>query len=77
MTEMLPQPRRTRPEPTFRGTPPFPEAAKAALANSQLRTNLGRATATIRTKRAAVVEERACQLDDLGPVIRRFDDSVV
>ncbi len=59
MTETLPPPRRTRPEPTFRGTPPFPEAAKAALANGQLRANLGRATATIRTKRAAVVEERA------------------
>ena len=56
--ETLP-PRRDRPEPTFRGTPPFPQAAKAALANGQLRANLGRATATIRTKRAAVVEERA------------------
>ena len=50
--------RRARPEPTFAGTPPFPEAAKAALADEQLRTNLGRATATIRTKRAAVVAER-------------------
>ena len=29
------------------------------MANGQLRANLGRATATIRTKRAAVVEERA------------------
>ena len=48
-----------RPEPTFAGTPPFPEAARAALANEQLRANLGRATATIRTKRAAVVAERA------------------
>ena len=52
-------PRRTRPEPSFAGTPPFPEAARAALANEQLRANLGRATATIRTKRAAVVAERA------------------
>ncbi len=50
---------RTRPEPTFAGTPPFPEAARAALADEQLRANLGRATATIRTKRAAVVAERA------------------
>ena len=49
----------SRPEPSFAGTPPFPEAAKAALKNAQLRANLGRATATIRTKRAAVVEERA------------------
>jgi L-lactate dehydrogenase complex protein LldF len=53
-------PRRAdRPEPTFAGTPPFPEAARVALANEQLRANLGRATATIRTKRAAVVAERA------------------
>jgi L-lactate dehydrogenase complex protein LldF len=51
--------KRTAHEPTFAGTPPFPEAARAALANDQLRTNLGRATATIRTKRAAVVAERA------------------
>ena len=27
--------RRSRPEPTFRGTPPFPAAAKSALANAQ------------------------------------------
>jgi L-lactate dehydrogenase complex protein LldF len=51
--------RASRPEPSFAGTPPFPEAAKAALKNAQLRANLARATATIRTKRAAVVEERA------------------
>jgi L-lactate dehydrogenase complex protein LldF len=50
--------RRSRPEPTFAGTPPFPEAAKVALADRQLRANLGRATSTIRTKRAAVVAER-------------------
>src|SRR4249919_506039 len=47
------------PEPTFAGTPPFPQAARTALADEQLRTNLGRATATIRTKRAAAVAERA------------------
>ena len=52
-------PGRTRPEPSFRGTAPFPEAARTALADGQLRANLGRATATIRTKRAAAVEERA------------------
>jgi L-lactate dehydrogenase complex protein LldF len=51
--------RASQPEPSFAGTPPFPEAAKAALKNAQLRANLGRATATIRTKRAAVVEERS------------------
>jgi L-lactate dehydrogenase complex protein LldF len=36
---------------------PFPEAARHALADPQLRANLGRATATIRAKRAAVVDE--------------------
>jgi L-lactate dehydrogenase complex protein LldF len=46
-------------EPSFAGTPPFPEAARTALANDQLRENLGRATATIRTKREKVVAERA------------------
>src|SRR4249919_2196447 len=47
------------PEPTFAGTPPFPQAARTALADEQLRTNLGRATATIRTKRAAAVAEKS------------------
>jgi len=50
--------RREGHEPTFAGTPPFPEAARIALADEQLRANLGRATATIRTKRAAAVAER-------------------
>lgn len=36
---------------------PFPEAAKLALANSQLRRNIGKATQTIRAKRARVVDE--------------------
>ncbi len=36
---------------------PFQEAAKLALANTQLRRNMGKATQTIRAKRAAVVEE--------------------
>src|SRR5258706_8010702 len=35
----------------------FPQAARAALGNEQLRRNLGHATATIRAKRAAVVGE--------------------
>ena len=43
---------------TFLGTPAFPEAAKRALQDTQLRANLAHATATIRTKRAAVVGER-------------------
>jgi L-lactate dehydrogenase complex protein LldF len=37
--------------------PPFPEAARAALADSQLRHNLGHATHAIRVKRARVVAE--------------------
>ncbi|MGZ4175175.1 MAG: LutB/LldF family L-lactate oxidation iron-sulfur protein [Solirubrobacteraceae bacterium] len=36
---------------------PFPEAARAALADTQLRHNLGHATHAIRAKRAAVVSE--------------------
>jgi len=45
---------------TFLGTPPFPVAAKAALADSQLRSNMRNATHTIREKRARVIGE----LDD-------------
>jgi L-lactate dehydrogenase complex protein LldF len=37
--------------------PAFPEAAKGALADTQLRRNLGKATTTIRAKRASVVGE--------------------
>ncbi|MGH9104566.1 MAG: lactate utilization protein B [Acidimicrobiales bacterium] len=37
--------------------PPFPEAAKVALGNDQLRRNLAVATSTIRAKRAEVVAE--------------------
>jgi len=43
--------------PTFLGMPPFPEAAKEALANTQQRANLARATTTIREKRARSVAE--------------------
>ena len=43
----------------LRGDEPFPVAARRALADTQLRRNLGRATATIRAKRAAVVAELA------------------
>ncbi|NUR73882.1 MAG: lactate utilization protein [Hamadaea sp.] len=39
------------------GDRPFPAAARDALADTQLRRNLGHATATIRAKRAAVVGE--------------------
>src|ERR1700761_8182159 len=37
--------------------PPFPEAARAALADTQLRHNLGHATHAIRVKRAEAVAE--------------------
>ncbi|MFE3598031.1 LutB/LldF family L-lactate oxidation iron-sulfur protein [Streptomyces sp. NPDC059142] len=42
---------------TFLGMPPFPDAARTALADTQLRRNLAHATQTIRGKRAAVVSE--------------------
>jgi len=42
---------------TFVGMPAFPTAARAALADTQLRSNLAHATSTIRAKRAAVVAE--------------------
>ena len=41
----------------LRGDRPFPEAARDALRDGQLRANLGHATSTIRRKRAAVVGE--------------------
>jgi L-lactate dehydrogenase complex protein LldF len=49
---------RPLPAATFAGTPPFPAAAKAALADDQLRRNLLRATTTIRTKRQRAVDEK-------------------
>ncbi len=42
---------------TFLGLPPFPEAARAAVGDSQTRQNLHKATHTIRGKRDAVVGE--------------------
>ncbi|MTK03923.1 lactate utilization protein B [Micromonospora sp. CP22] len=41
----------------LRGAEPFPVAARRALADAQLRRNLGHATATIRAKSAAVIDE--------------------
>src|SRR4029450_6696617 len=41
----------------LRGDEKFPIAARRALADTQLRRNLGKATTTIRTKRAQVVAE--------------------
>jgi L-lactate dehydrogenase complex protein LldF len=61
--------------------PPFPQAARAALANTQLRHNLGHATHTIRAKRAEVVGEVPDwqQLREAGRalkerVLRHLDD---
>ncbi len=42
---------------TFVGMPPFPVAARTALADTRLRRNLAHATGTIRAKRASVVAE--------------------
>ncbi|GLZ41009.1 LutB/LldF family L-lactate oxidation iron-sulfur protein [Actinokineospora sp. NBRC 105648] len=54
------------------GMPAFPEAARTALADGQLRANLRTATGTIRAKRAAVVAERADweQLREAGRAIK-------
>ena len=56
----------------LRGDEPFPVAARRALADSQLRRNLGRATRTIRAKRAAVVGELPDweELRDAGRAIK-------
>jgi L-lactate dehydrogenase complex protein LldF len=50
---------RSRPPDAFSPgeTPPFEVSARESLADSQLRSNLGKATRTIRNKRAAAVEE--------------------
>ena len=50
----------------------FPAAARVALADSQLRRNLGVATSTIRAKRAAVVDELPDwqELRDAGAAIK-------
>ena len=42
---------------TWLGSPTFPNAARDALSDVQLRGNLAHATSTIRTKRAAAVAE--------------------
>ena len=43
----------------LRGAEPFPRAARRALADSQMRHNVGHATRTIRAKRLAAVSECA------------------
>ena len=45
------------PPTNTRPLPPFPRSARRMLGNTQLRRNLGKATSTIRNKRAAVVGE--------------------
>ena len=47
----------------LRGDKPFPDAAREALRDGQLRANLGHATSTIRAKRAAVVENATLAWD--------------
>jgi L-lactate dehydrogenase complex protein LldF len=61
--------------------PGFPQAAKVTLADTQLRRNLGKATTTIRDKRARVVAElpdwealRAAGSAIKANVMRRLDD---
>ena len=57
----------------FLGTPKFPKAAAAALADTQLRRNLKKATGIIRDKRASVVGELDDweQLRDAGAALKR------
>lgn len=61
---------------TFVGMPAFPEAARTALADSQLRTNLARATSTIRSKRSAAVAEVA-EWEDLRLAGAAIKDEVL
>ena len=63
---------------------PFPVAARAAVADTQLRRNLGNATATIRAKRARVVGEvpdwaelRAAGAAIKDSVLARLDELLV
>jgi L-lactate dehydrogenase complex protein LldF len=56
-----------------RTAPPFPEAARRELRDTQLRRNIARATETIQRKRAALVEEKPDwqQLRSAGDAIKR------
>ncbi|MFI1384512.1 lactate utilization protein B [Embleya sp. NPDC020886] len=69
---------------TFVGMPPFPQAARAAVGDAQLRHNLRKATHTIRDKRALVVDELAdwAELRAAGAAIkdrtlRRLDEHLL
>lgn len=57
---------------TYLGMPAFPTAAREALEDAQLRTNLTKATDTIRRKRADMVDELDdwSQLRDAGAAIK-------
>jgi len=57
----------------FLGAPAFPDAAPTALADTQLRRNLRKATGVIRTKRAAAVGELDDweQLREAGAALKR------
>ena len=72
------------PSSHLRGDRPFPQAARAALGDAQLRRNLGHATATIRAKRAAAVAElpdwdqlRAAGAAIKDEVLANLDDYLV
>jgi L-lactate dehydrogenase complex protein LldF len=56
----------------LRGDKPFPDAARQALLDGQLRANLGHATTTIRGKRARVVSELPdwAQLREAGRALK-------
>ncbi|HET7477473.1 MAG TPA: LutB/LldF family L-lactate oxidation iron-sulfur protein [Dermatophilaceae bacterium] len=72
MTTFLGTPRH-QPQPSpLRGDQSFPDAARTALGNAQLRRNLARATGTIREKRRAVVQEMADweQLRDAASAVK-------
>jgi L-lactate dehydrogenase complex protein LldF len=59
-----------------RALPSFPASAPAALADAQLRKNLGRATTAIRAKRAAVAEELS-DWEALRDAARRIKEEVM
>jgi L-lactate dehydrogenase complex protein LldF len=68
----------------LRGDRSFPDAAREALRDGQLRANLGHATSTIRGKRAAVVDEVPdwAQLREAGRAIKaatmaRLDEHLI
>lgn len=84
MTTFLGMPHAPRGVGQLRGDEPFPAAADKALADRQLRRNLGHATATIRGKRARAVAEVADweQLRRAGEAIKaatmaRLDEHLI